>query len=257
SYGWVIGDNTVIAASSTNTDSTTLNPVNAGSTTVKASATYGGVTVYSAVRDVHVAGFTLTESVLNGLTYMGNDTYFVDPTYGGTPYISFSYSFTGINESTDVTYTSDSSKYTSSDTSIALFDARNSGQACQADISAGSGSVTVKATVLLTATGEEIVATKTFTILRLVLSIDGTAVNWNVNALGAAGTGHSLSVSLQGASGTCSYTWGTSDSSIISLSSTTYASTTASCVASGSSTITVTVHYGGNDYTGSKMLMVP
>ena len=254
SYGWVIGDTTVIAASSTNTDSTTLTPVNAGSTTVKASATYGGVTVYSAVRDVNVAGFTLTASALNGLTNEGSDTYFVTPGFGGTSYVSFTYSFTGIDAS-DVTYISDVDKFTSSDNSVVTFGARNSGQACQADVSAGgSGSVTVTATVKLT-TGEYISASKTLTILRLVLSVDGTAVSWNPNALD--GTNHTLSASLQGASGTCTYDWTTSDSSVISLSSTTDASPTASCVAAGSSTITVTVHYGGNDYEGSKELFVP
>lgn len=119
------------------------------------------------------------------------------------------------------------------------------------------GSVTVTATVILNATGEYISSSKTLTILRLGLSVDGTAASWNPNALGAAGTEHTLSVSLQGASGTCTYDWTTSDSGVISLSPTNDASITARCGASGNSTITVTVHYGGNDYTGSKMLMVP
>ena len=257
-YGWEVGDGKVASASSTDTEDTTLTPVSAGSTTVKATATYKGVTVESAERNVSVAGFTLTISIVSGVDNLGDGSFFLRP---DIPYYSISYifSYTGISAS-DVEYIlSDPDSYSSSDSSVASAGAATSGSSCQVLPSSG-GSTTIKVKMKHTDTGEIIVGEKTITIFQLALSRDGASSSWRSPDGMLVGDSASLTATLVGADPSeCSYSWTTGDSGIISLASlspTTGESVTATGQSAGSTDITVTASYDGKVFSGSKSFTV-
>ncbi|MBP5463993.1 MAG: leucine-rich repeat protein, partial [Treponema sp.] len=224
-YSWESGNTSLFTVSPENTSGTTVTPVAAGSDTVTATLTYGGVSV-TASRDVSVAGITIGGSA----THVWNAA-------AASHTMSLTVAPVGITAVDSYT----TSAYTSSDTDVATVTVTGGGTGITVTAKkGGAATITAKATY----GGRTLTATKEIAILKLNVT-DGTGAS--VPATGSiltTGATKALTAVLEGIpAADVEYEWTSSDSAKISLSSVDEAATTLSGVDFGSSDITVTATY--------------
>ena len=235
-YAWEVQDMLVASASPAGTASTTISPAAAGSTTVKATISYKGVSV-EASRSLVVAGLSITgdEVMVKGAT--GKSLSASVTGFVGTPTVS-------------------SWNWGSGSGTVASLTGTDTSSVGVNPLAGGKSTVTVSAVV----GGRTL--TKSVDVYVLDIELGGTGLPASAAdpvVLTTSATGSAdLTASLPGLSGLdgVDWEWTSGDEDVFTVSPGNTAAATLSPVAAGSNTVTVKATYEGVEVTASHAVSV-